>query len=253
MAATTASRAPRHRFVVEIDAGQAFGTAHHASTRGCLLALDHLLKRSRPRIVLDLGTGTGLLAIAASQALKRRVLASDNDPVAVATAKANAGPELRGRTGDGGAGSGLRPSPASPPQGCDLIFANLLDRTLRELACELGRHTGEWRRGGAFGHHLRSGGRGRGRLPSARLYPGKANRSRWMDDAGDAASEGGQSARLTARPEGAIDRQRALSLQRPAMYQIFDEVEFPGRERRTGERVAAGAEIAKAEGLSRSP
>ncbi len=110
------SRAPRHRFVVEIDAGQAFGTAHHASTQGCLLALDRLLKQSRPRIVLDIGTGTGLLAIAASHALKRRVLASDNDPVAVATARANAGPELRGQSGEGVAGGGLRPSAASPPR-----------------------------------------------------------------------------------------------------------------------------------------
>jgi ribosomal protein L11 methyltransferase len=83
-------RAPRHRFVIEIDAGQAFGTAHHASTRGCLLALDDHLKRHRPRAVIDIGTGTGILAIAAANALKRGVLASDSDPIAVTTATANA-------------------------------------------------------------------------------------------------------------------------------------------------------------------
>ncbi len=69
MAPTTAakSRAGVARF--EIDAGLAFGTAHHASTRGCLLALDALFKRRRPSAVLDIGTGTGILAIAAAKVL----------------------------------------------------------------------------------------------------------------------------------------------------------------------------------------
>jgi len=80
----------RNRFTIEIDADQAFGTAHHASTRGCLLALDDLAKRGRPDLVLDLGTGTGILAIAAARAFDRPVVATDNDPVAVAIAKANA-------------------------------------------------------------------------------------------------------------------------------------------------------------------
>jgi ribosomal protein L11 methyltransferase len=133
-------RAPQHQFVVEIDAGQAFGTAHHASTRGCLLALDHLLKRSRPRNVLDLGTGTGVLAIAASQALKRRVLASDNDPVAVATTKANATQNCAGAQVTVVRAAGFA-HPRLRRLSCDLIFANLLDRTLRELAREFGRHT----------------------------------------------------------------------------------------------------------------
>jgi ribosomal protein L11 methyltransferase len=83
-------RAPRHHYVVEIDAGQVFGTAHHASTRGCLVALDDLCKRTRPRCILDLGTGSGILAIAAAKALKQRVLASDSDKLAVATAADNA-------------------------------------------------------------------------------------------------------------------------------------------------------------------
>jgi len=80
----------RNRFTIEVDADQAFGTAHHASTRGCLLMLDELAKRGRPDLVLDLGTGTGILAIAAARAFDRPVVASDNDPVAVRIAKDNA-------------------------------------------------------------------------------------------------------------------------------------------------------------------
>jgi ribosomal protein L11 methyltransferase len=132
-------RAPSHRFVIEIDAGRAFGTAHHASTRGCLLALDGLLKRQRPRWVIDIGTGTGILAIAAANALKRNVLASDSDPVAVATAGENAGSNcararVRVVRAEGFAHPLLRQMQA------DLVLANLLERALYDLAPALARH-----------------------------------------------------------------------------------------------------------------
>ena len=74
---------------IEIEAGLAFGTGHHGSTRGCLLALDWILKSHRPFRILDIGTGTGVLAIAAAKALRAPVLASDIDPRAVAVARAN--------------------------------------------------------------------------------------------------------------------------------------------------------------------
>ncbi|MGH6735810.1 MAG: 50S ribosomal protein L11 methyltransferase [Methyloceanibacter sp.] len=133
------ARAPRHRFVIEIDAGQAFGTAHHASTRGCLLAIDDELKRRRPRTIVDIGTGTGVLAIAAANALKRSVLASDNDPIAVAVAADNAGkncarPTVRVIEAPGFAHPRLRRATA------DLILANLVERPLRALAPEFARH-----------------------------------------------------------------------------------------------------------------
>ncbi|HSA66753.1 MAG TPA: 50S ribosomal protein L11 methyltransferase, partial [Methyloceanibacter sp.] len=83
-------KVPAGRFTLEIDASLAFGTAHHATTRGCLIALDRLLKRGRPAQVLDIGTGTGILAIAAAKALDGPVIASDMDPVAVAVAAENA-------------------------------------------------------------------------------------------------------------------------------------------------------------------
>ena len=76
---------------IEIDAGEAFGTAHHATTRGCLEALDRITRRRRFTRVLDLGCGSGVLAIAARRLLpSARIQASDIDPEAVRVAQANA-------------------------------------------------------------------------------------------------------------------------------------------------------------------
>src|SRR5215468_12216716 len=76
---------------IEIEAALAFGTGHHGTTRGCLLALDALAKRGRRKVrVLDIGTGTGVLAIAAAKALRQPVVASDIDRRAVETARVNA-------------------------------------------------------------------------------------------------------------------------------------------------------------------
>jgi ribosomal protein L11 methyltransferase len=75
---------------IEIEAALAFGTGHHGTTRGCLVAIERLGKARRPRRVLDIGTGSGVLAIAAARAFRRPVAAGDFDPVAVATARANA-------------------------------------------------------------------------------------------------------------------------------------------------------------------
>jgi ribosomal protein L11 methyltransferase len=84
-------RVPRGPWSILIDAGEAFGTAHHATTLGCLMAVDRLSASRRYRCVLDLGCGTGVLAIAARRTMPRaRILMSDIDPVAVAVAKQNA-------------------------------------------------------------------------------------------------------------------------------------------------------------------
>src|SRR5216684_8416835 len=91
------AKVPPNKLGIEIEAALAFGTGHHGTTRGCLLLLDHVLKAYRPRRVLDLGTGTGVLAIAAAKALQIKVLASDIDPLSVKAARDNA--RLNG-TGD---------------------------------------------------------------------------------------------------------------------------------------------------------
>ena len=119
---------------MEIEAALAFGTGHHGTTRGCLLFIDEILKRRRPRAVLDIGCGTGVLAMAAALALRESVAAGDMDRDAVAAARANArlngaGPWLRPVVAKGAA------HPALNRVGhYDLILANILAKPLRMLA-----------------------------------------------------------------------------------------------------------------------
>jgi ribosomal protein L11 methyltransferase len=132
------ARVPKRRLSIEVDAGQAFGTAHHASTRGCLLAIDDLLKRSRPNVILDIGTGTGILAIAAAKAVRRKVFASDADPLAAGIAAANARNNCAGPLVSVVAAQGLA-HPRLRQIEADLLLANLLERALYSLAPELAR------------------------------------------------------------------------------------------------------------------
>ena len=131
-------KVPQSRHRIEIDAGLAFGTAHHATTRGCLIALDRLLKRGEPQLVYDIGTGTGILAIAAARTSAAPVIASDIDPIAVATARGNAklnGVASRVRVVEA---SGLdHPMFKGPPPG--LLFANILLKPLVRLAPDFAR------------------------------------------------------------------------------------------------------------------
>ena len=134
------ARVPPNKLGIEIEAALAFGTGHHGTTRGCLLLLDHVLKAYRPRRVLDLGTGTGVLAIAAAKALHEQVLASDIDPLSVRVARDNA--RLNG-TGD--LVQAIRATGFSAPQFAqrgpfDLVLANILANPLRQLATPMARH-----------------------------------------------------------------------------------------------------------------
>ncbi|MDP6350786.1 MAG: 50S ribosomal protein L11 methyltransferase [Alphaproteobacteria bacterium] len=128
------------RIVVEIDAGPAFGTGHHATTLGCLLALDRLARARRFRRVLDLGCGAGVLALAAAKLWRARVLAVDIDPIAVATTAANTrrnrlSGAVRARVSNGYRAQAIR---AGAP--FDLIVANLLSEPLANMAPALARH-----------------------------------------------------------------------------------------------------------------
>lgn len=127
------------RITLTLDASLAFGTGEHGSTRGCLLALE-LAGRRKPRRILDLGTGSGILAMAAARLLHRPVLATDIEPWSVRVARENAAanrvPRLvRVRLADGWRDPAVR---AAGPY--DLILANILARPLCLMARDLAQH-----------------------------------------------------------------------------------------------------------------
>jgi ribosomal protein L11 methyltransferase len=119
---------------VEIEAALAFGTGHHGTTRGCLLLLERVLRRRRPRRVLDVGCGTGVLAIAAARALRQVVAAGDIDPVAVTTARQNARLNSVAGLVRPLVSRGVERQEMGEGAPYDLAFANILARPLRLLA-----------------------------------------------------------------------------------------------------------------------
>jgi ribosomal protein L11 methyltransferase len=139
-----AGRVPEGRIALLIEAAMAFGTGHHATTLGCLLALDRLADGWVAPRVADIGCGTAVLGMAAARVwagqLAQPVIVSDNDPVAVAVAEANVA--ANGLTG------ALMPvlaegfdAPAiAAAAPFDLIFANILKGPLIALAPDMARH-----------------------------------------------------------------------------------------------------------------
>jgi ribosomal protein L11 methyltransferase len=129
-----AGRVPNGIIPIRIEAGLAFGTGHHETTTLCLEAITLIARTRRPKRILDLGCGTGVLAIAAAKLWRRQVLASDIDPVAIQVTRDNArmngeGALVRAIWADGLA------SPAIQQRApYDLIVANILAGPLQQLA-----------------------------------------------------------------------------------------------------------------------
>jgi ribosomal protein L11 methyltransferase len=129
---------PVNRIGIEIEAALAFGTGHHGTTRGCLLAIDLLCKsRPQPKKILDLGTGTGVLAIAAARAWRRRVLATDIDAAAVRVARENARLNRAGPTVEFVTAHGVTAPAIRDRAPFDLVLANILLGPLQRLAAPL--------------------------------------------------------------------------------------------------------------------
>lgn len=123
-----------HEHSVIIDAGQAFGTGHHGTTAGCLDMLGECLKRRNYKNALDIGTGSGVLAIALAKARPINILASDIDPIATKTARDNTvingvANQINCITATGFNHRGF--ADAGP---FDLVIANILARPLQGLA-----------------------------------------------------------------------------------------------------------------------
>lgn len=127
-------RVPLNRIGIEIEAALAFGTGHHGTTRGCLLALDAILKQRKPRRVLDVGTGTGVLAIAAARALHAHVALGDIDPISVEAAASNARLNKAAAHLKPVVARGVQHPALMAGKPYDLIFANILAKPLRLLA-----------------------------------------------------------------------------------------------------------------------
>lgn len=124
---------------MKIDAAQAFGTGHHETTTGCLEAIDKVLKRKRPRRMIDVGTGTGVLAIALAKRTRTTVIASDIDPISVTTTIDNAAQNGVGKHIVALEATGVNHPTIQQNAPYDLIVANILAGPLMALAPSIGR------------------------------------------------------------------------------------------------------------------
>ncbi|MDD9993602.1 MAG: 50S ribosomal protein L11 methyltransferase [Rhodospirillales bacterium] len=136
---------PRQRFDLCVDAGAAFGSGRHESTQGCLFALDWLARRRQVTRAFDIGTGSGILAVAAARLWPTRVLALDSDPAAVAAARETVRQNGLSRRVTVMRGEGSRVGSAGRIGRSDLIVANLRAKPIAAMAP-------------AFARHLRPGG-----------------------------------------------------------------------------------------------
>jgi ribosomal protein L11 methyltransferase len=127
-----AGAVPAGAHAIRLDAGIAFGSGEHATTRGCLLALDRLARRRRVGRALDVGCGSGILAIGIARAWPARIVASDIDRDSVRVAAENVrrnavGGQVRVAWSDGLAR-------VRPRRGYDVVVANILARPLCRLS-----------------------------------------------------------------------------------------------------------------------
>ena len=133
-------KAAGHAYAIEIEAGEAFGTAHHGSTEGCLIAISHVVPALAPARVLDLGTGSGVLAIAiAKLAPDAKILATDIDARSVEIAAENAEKNNVPDAIRAIVATGFEHPLLSEPAQFDLIAANILAGPLVDLAPGIAR------------------------------------------------------------------------------------------------------------------
>lgn len=130
---------PAGAIALEVEAAAAFGTGHHETTKGCLLLLDDLAKRRRFRHPLDLGCGTGVLAMAAASRWRVPVLATDIDPMAIRVARETVANNGLSHLVHCAVADGLEHGAIRQGAPFDLVMANILARPLLRLAPAISR------------------------------------------------------------------------------------------------------------------
>lgn len=140
-----ADKLPAGTIPLLVEAGQAFGTGHHETTSGCLEYISEIVKPGMRLNALDIGTGTGVLAIAIAKLARVNVLASDIDPIAVKVTKENARANRVASFVTAVTAKGFGHTSLASRAPYDLIVANILARPLVSLAP-------------AFRAHLKPGG-----------------------------------------------------------------------------------------------
>ncbi|NNK78267.1 MAG: methyltransferase [Litoreibacter sp.] len=129
------------RIPLLIEAAMAFGTGHHGTTQGCLLALEDMIAAgTEAKNVVDIGCGTAVLAMAAAAVWKRPVLASDIDPVAVEVAQVNVVANHLSNLVTCLEATGFDDPRLAEKAPFDLVFANILKGPLIDLAPDMARH-----------------------------------------------------------------------------------------------------------------
>ncbi|GAA5094647.1 50S ribosomal protein L11 methyltransferase [Bartonella acomydis] len=128
---------PQNVFPIEIDANQAFGTGHHGTTAGCLEMIAKVMKHENPQNALDLGTGSGILAISIAKLKPIAILASDIDPMAIKVAQHNIALNGVEKYITAITATGFAHDEIASRAPFDLIIANILANPLIELAPEM--------------------------------------------------------------------------------------------------------------------
>lgn len=125
---------------IQIDANQAFGTGHHGTTAGCLEAIECVTKRHSFRKILDLGTGSGILAAALAKQTKQKILATDIDPMATKIARENMRLNKVATLVTCETAAGFHHPIFTENGPFGLVVANILARPLRNLAHPMSKH-----------------------------------------------------------------------------------------------------------------
>jgi len=125
-----------------IEASMAFGTGHHGTTKGCLLALEQITSDGfDAKNVIDVGCGTAVLAMAAARVFSANIIASDIDPVAFSVAKTNVLANGLNKSIRCFEASGFSHDKIKTTGSFDLIFANILMKPLLSLAADISRYS----------------------------------------------------------------------------------------------------------------